>query len=263
MISNVLSIAGSDPSGGAGIQADLKTFSALGCYGMCVITSLTAQNTLGVQDIYEVSPDFVWKQIESVFKDIRVDAMKIGMLGEPEVVSVIVDAIKTYKPAHVVLDPVMVSSNGEKLVSDATISEMKRYLFPLVDIVTPNIPEAELLIDDVFRDDMEEFARLLLTLGSRAVLLKGGHAGGARSDDVFVKHDKSLMLKSERIETLNNHGTGCTFSAALASYLAKGMSEEKAVNAAKIYITKALEYADDLDIGNGRGSVHHFFSQWN
>ncbi len=262
MIPHVLTIAGSDPSGGAGIQADIKTFSALGCYGMSVITALTAQNTTGVSGVHEVPVEFVRAQIEAVFEDIRVDALKIGMVGAPENVAVIVDAIEKHKPAYVVLDPVMVAQSGDRLVSEKTGRDIKHCLLPLADIVTPNIPEAEVLVGEECGADKLEFAARLLKLEARAVLLKGGHAGGERSDDIFVDRNQSLVLEAERIDTLNNHGTGCTLSAALAACLAKGLPEAQAAQAAKKYITAALENADKLDIGKGHGPVHHFYKLW-
>ena len=263
MVPHVLTVAGSDPSGGAGIQADLKTFAALGCYGLSVVTALTAQNTRGVAGVQETSPEFVRAQLEAVFEDIRVDAMKIGMIGLPEIVPVVVEAIQQYKPAYVVFDPVMVATSGDVLVNKETIAEMKRCLLPMADIVTPNIPEAEILVDDqISKHDLEGFAKRLLKTEARAVVLKGGHLGGKDSNDIYVDHNQTVVLDAARIETKNTHGTGCTFSAAIAAYLARGLPEAQAAQAAKKYMTSALKHADRLDVGKGAGPVHHFFAHW-
>lgn len=262
MIPNVLSIAGSDPSGGAGIQADLKTFAALGCYGMAALTSLTAQNTRGVSDIYELPHDFVAAQLRMVFEDVRVDAVKIGMAGSPQVIQVIVDMIQKYKPPAVILDPVMISQSGHRLVSDTAVKAIKTHLAPLATVITPNIPEAEVLLGRNFENNMEDFALGLLKLESRAVLLKGGHLTGADSSDMFADKTGTMKFEGVRIDTRNTHGTGCTLSSALAAYMARGLPAREAANAAKKYLSSALREADKLKVGHGHGPVHHFWSLW-
>lgn len=250
MIKNVLSIAGSDPSGGAGIQADLKTFSALGCYGMAAITALTAQNTQGVSGVYEVPHQFVAQQIKAIFEDIDVHAVKIGMVGSVKTIKVIAQLLQHYKPQHIVLDPVMVAQSGDRLISNASVKAMKKYLIPIATIITPNLPEADVLGS---RDPQE-----LLKLGAKAVFLKGGHEDGAESVDVFANASGTFQLAAPRVQTNNNHGTGCTLASAIAAYLAKGASVEDAVRNAKFYVTDALKAAEKLNVGKGHGPVHHF-----
>lgn len=262
MIPNVLSIAGSDPSGGAGIQADLKTFSALGAYGMAAITALTAQNTQGVTAVHELPPDFVEKQIETVFSDIRVDAVKIGMAGSPETIAAIAGVLQKHKPRFIVLDPVMVAQSGDRLVSDKSVEAIRKYLIPLATILTPNIPEASVLLGQNIMDDLQAAAKDILKTGAPAVLLKGGHMQGPISIDVYADAKGILVLESPRIKTKNNHGTGCTLSSALAVFLAKGLAPAEAARAAKDYITEALRHSDGLQVGHGHGSVHHFHALW-
>lgn len=262
MITNVVSIAGSDPSGGAGIQADLKTFSALGAYGMTVITALTAQNTRGVTGVQDVSHDFVGAQLEAIYKDIRIDAIKIGMPGGPKTVQVLIDFLQRTKPANVVFDPVMVAQSGDTLSSSETVNAL-RLLLPVADVITPNIPEAEALLNRTFTGDMEDFAdRIIKELKVQAVLLKGGHVGGKNSNDFYMDRQQKKLLEAPRIKTNNNHGTGCTLSSAIAVYMSKGLPRLEACEAGKKYITQALKNADKLKIGDGRGPVHHFFAQW-
>lgn len=261
MIPNVLSIAGSDPSGGAGIQADLKTFSALGCYGMAAITALTAQNTKGVTGVHELPAEFVGMQLESIFQDIRVDAVKIGMAGSVDTIKAIANILQKYNVGHIVLDPVMVAQSGDRLLSDESVDALKRHLISLAAIVTPNIPEAEILTGGTITD-MQSSARGLLKAGARAVLLKGGHNDGPISFDVYADAEKTVVLEAPRIKTTNNHGTGCTLSSALAANLAKGMAPEDAVRAAKNYITEALRHSEELQVGHGCGPVHHFYDLW-
>lgn len=253
-IKNVLSIAGSDPSGGAGIQADLKTFSALGTYGMAVVTALTVQNTKGVSGVHEVPADFVVGQIKAILEDIRVDAIKIGMAGGPETIKAVAQLLKLYEPCFVVLDPVMVSQSGDKLISDEAIHALKKHLIPLATIITPNLPEADVLGS---RHPQE-----LLKLGAKAVFLKGGHAEGPESVDVFASGERVFEMAAPRIETKNNHGTGCTLSSAIAVYLSKGASLEDSVRNAKFYVTDALCAAEKLSVGQGHGPVHHFHELW-
>jgi hydroxymethylpyrimidine/phosphomethylpyrimidine kinase len=261
MIPHVLTIAGSDPSGGAGIQADLKTFSALGAYGMAAITALTAQNTRGVAGVFEVPAEFVRSQVETVFRDIRVDAVKIGMPGSPQSINALIELLQVYKPPHVIVDPVMKAQSGDDLSSKESIAAMRR-IVAMGTIVTPNIPEAEILIDEPFRGDMEHFAKRLMKIGASAVLLKGGHYGGRHSNDLYMDAKQSRVLEADRIKTNNNHGTGCTLAAALAVYLAKGLPAPEASYAAKKYVTEALTHADKLSVGSGHGPVHHFYSLW-
>ena len=255
-IPNVLSIAGSDPSGGAGIQADLKTFAALDVYGMAVITALTAQNTQGVSGAVDLPAAFVTDQLDAVFEDIRVDALKIGMLGNEDIVHAVADAIEKYQPSNIVLDPVMVSTSGDALISSDAIEAMKTRLFPLVNVVTPNIPEAEKLARKVVID-MERAAQDLLNLNIEAVFLKGGHLKGSVSQDVLAYEGGTEIYEAPRVDTQNTHGTGCTLSSAIAAYLARGFVLEASVEAAKIYITAALNHAGELDVGRGHGPVHH------
>lgn len=262
MIPKVLSIAGSDPSGGAGIQADLKTFSALGAYGMAAITALTAQNTQGVAGVYELPAEFVAKQIETVFEDIEVNAVKIGMAGSPETIKAIAGVLKKYKPRFVVLDPVMVAQSGDRLISDESIAALKKYLLPLATIVTPNIPEAEVLLGKKIGAALTEAAIELVGMGAASVLLKGGHMQGPIAIDVYADHHGRSVLESARVKTKNNHGTGCTLASALACFLAQGIDGEQAAIKAKDYITNALRGSDQLEVGNGHGPVHHFHALW-
>ena len=256
-IPNVLSIAGSDPSGGAGIQADLKSFAALGCYGMAVITALTAQNTQGVHGVYDVSADFVRAQIEAIFEDIDVAAVKIGMLSQPDIIHYVADALEKYKPEFVVLDPVMIATSGDSLVSYGAVEALKERLIPLADLITPNIPEAEKLSRKAVLD-MEDAALDLLSLGSKAVLLKGGHLKDIYARDVLALRGGGLReYRVMRIDTPNMHGTGCTLSSAIAAYLAKGESVSSACEKAKVYLTGALEASEDLHVGSGNGPVYH------
>lgn len=261
-----LTIAGSDSGGGAGIQADLKTFSALGAYGCSVITALTAQNTQAVTGIMDVPADFVTQQLDAVFDDLAVDAVKIGMLSRPETISAVSAALRAYAPRHVVLDPVMVAKSGDALLQPEAVASLKSELLPLAGVVTPNLPEAGVLLGrDEALDEagMEDAARALLDLGPRAVLLKGGHLEGARSMDLLFDGDEMVRLDSERIDTRNTHGTGCTLSSAVAALLARGLTLREAVSGAKAYVSAAIEAADTLAIGRGRGPVHHFHAVWN
>ncbi|WP_375455818.1 bifunctional hydroxymethylpyrimidine kinase/phosphomethylpyrimidine kinase [uncultured Methylobacterium sp.] len=264
-----LTIAGSDSSGGAGIQADLKTFSALGVYGASAITALTAQNTLGVQGIHDVPADFVAAQIASVFSDLAVTAVKIGMLSQPAVIAAVADALERYAiPGRipVVLDPVMVATSGDRLISDDAVALLRSRLMPLADLVTPNLPEAAALLDEapaVDENGAAAQARRLVTAGARAVLIKGGHAAGDESVDHLLTRDGVLRrFSGPRYATRNTHGTGCTLSAAAAAGLARGLGLEAAVAGAKAYVAAAIASADDLTIGAGHGPVHHFFASW-
>jgi len=262
----VLTIAGSDSGGGAGIQADLKTISAMGCYGMSVITALTAQNTKGVTGIHPVPPSFVEKQMEAVFSDIGVDAVKIGMLYSAELIQTVAQTLKKYKIDKIVLDPVMVAQSGDKLLQDDAIEAVKIHLMPLSSVVTPNLPEAEVLLDGKLHgfEDIKKGVKDLSGYGSRSVLIKGGHSKNDDSTDFLylAKEDRFVALKGERIKTKNNHGTGCTLSSAIASSMAKGCEIEEAVRKAKIYINEAIGAGSKYKIGHGHGPVHHFFKFW-
>ena len=257
MIPNVLSIAGSDPSGGAGIQADLKTFSALGCYGMAALTALTAQNTQGVTGVHDVPAEFVRAQIDAIFEDVDVAAVKIGMLSQPEIIHEIADVLETYKPPFLVVDPVMVATSGDPLISSEAIDALKERLIPLATIITPNIPEAQKLSRKAVLD-METSAVGLLDLGCKSVLLKGGHLKEAVARDVLAMQGSGVQeFSAPRVDTPNTHGTGCTLSSAIAAYLAKGEDIPSACEKAKAYLTGALEASSALRVGHGHGPVHH------
>ncbi len=258
-----LSIAGSDSGGGAGVQADLKTFAALGCHGMTAITALTAQNTLGVRSIHPVPAAFVQAQIEAVAEDIGVDAIKIGMLHSAETVRVVARTIERFAFRHVVLDPVMVASSGEQLMEDATVAALVDELFPLVTLVTPNLDEATRLLGRPVRGlgDLERACTELLALGAPAVLLKGGHLAGAELVDVLAQAgtgtEEWLRLSGPRIHSRNLHGTGCTLSAAVAGFLAQGLALDEAVRRAHAYTRKAIETGVDVLTGAGQGPLNH------
>ncbi len=259
-----LTIAGSDSSGGAGIEADLKTFSALGVYGAAAITALTAQNTKGVFAIHEVPAEFVAAQLDAVFDDLRIDAVKIGMLANAAIVEAVTAALDRHHACNVVLDPVMVASSGERLLRDDALARL-RALMARVRVITPNLSEAAALLGtSAARDeaDMRAQAQKLLTLGAGAVLIKGGHGDGPESVDLLVDADHCLRLAAPRVTTKNSHGTGCTFSSAIAAGLAKGLSLDDAARTAKTYVTAAIAAADRLAVGAGRGPLHHFHAWW-
>lgn len=262
----VLTIAGSDSGGGAGIQADLKTFSALGCYGMSVITALTAQNTKGVTGIYPIPPSFAAEQMSAVFSDIGADAVKIGMLYSAELIEVVAGQLGALGARNIVLDPVMVAQSGDKLLQDEAIEAIKKHLLPLADVVTPNIPEARVLLDQRLEnlEDMQAGAKALAAFGSQSILIKGGHLSDDDSTDLLylTAEDRFVILEGERIETRNNHGTGCTLSSAIASYMARGCGIEAAVQNAKTYISEAISAGASYKIGHGHGPVHHFYAFW-
>ena len=265
MIANVLTIAGTDPSGGAGIQADLKAFSALGAYGTSVITALVAQSTVGVAEVLQIAPGFVARQIDTLFDDVRIDAMKTGMLAEPEIVEVVAQGIERYRPPHVVVDPVMVAKSGDRLLSEAAVAAVRDRLLPLATIITPNLPEAAVLVGgDPPKDvaGMREMAAALHRLGPRHVLLKGGHLSAGTSPDVLFDGDGFTVLDAPRVDTDNTHGTGCTLSAAIAALLPVSPDLPSAVRMAKGYLTGALIASDRLSVGHGHGPVHHFFDLW-
>jgi hydroxymethylpyrimidine/phosphomethylpyrimidine kinase len=265
MISNVLSIAGSDPSGGAGIQADLKTFAANGVYGMAAITALTAQNTRGVSGVELVSPEFVAAQIAAVFADVRVDAVKIGMIATADIAYAVGEALADHSDVPVVLDPVMVAKGGAPLLADDAMEALRKALLPRATVVTPNLPEAARLTGTAEATDrrgMAAQAAMLVDLGPRAALVKGGHLENAHSPDVLVTEGATHWLDAPRHTTKNTHGTGCTLSSALAAQLARGMSLHDAARAAKDYVAGAIRAADDLTVGSGHGPVHHFDRLW-
>jgi hydroxymethylpyrimidine/phosphomethylpyrimidine kinase len=265
MIPNVLSIAGTDPSGGAGIQADLKTFAALGAYGMAAVTAVVAQNTTGVQAVHQLPADFVAAQIDSVFADIRVDAVKIGMLGPSTVVEAVAAALRRWQPPFVVLDPVMVAKSGDRLLAADAVAALRDELLPLVHVITPNLPEAADLLGEaeaVNEAEMADQALRLQGLGARGVLLKGGHLDGAESADLLVVDGESRWLRTPRVATANTHGTGCTLSSAIAALVPQRSDVVMAVAEAKDYLTAALRAADELDVGHGHGPVHHFHALW-
>jgi len=266
MTAIALTIAGSDSGGGAGIQADLKTFSALGVYGASVITALTAQNTKGVQAIHDVPAAFVTAQLDSVFSDLTVGAVKIGMLSRPDVIEAVAAGLARHaRGIPVVLDPVMVATSGDRLIAGEAVAFLRDRLLPLADLITPNLPEAAVLLGEDGADEAgaEDQARRLLALGARAVLVKGGHGTGPDSvDHLVTAGGEARRLAAKRVATRNTHGTGCTLSAAIAAHLALGRSMGEAVAGAKDYLTAALKAADGLSIGSGQGPVHHFHAAW-
>ena len=259
----VLTIAGSDSGGGAGIQADLKTISANRCYGMSVITALTAQNTLGVTAIHAVPVDFVAAQMDAVLSDIGADAVKIGMLFSPELIRTVADGLRRHGAKNIVLDPVMVAQSGDKLLQDEAVAAIKEHLIPLADLITPNLPEASVLLDREITSeaDLSAAATDLAAMGAGNVLIKGGHLESENSDDCLYLGDEQRLvtLEGERVVTRNNHGTGCTLSSAIAAYLARGEDMETAVRLGKDYITGAIQAGAAYEIGRGNGPVHHFF----
>jgi hydroxymethylpyrimidine/phosphomethylpyrimidine kinase len=259
----VLTIAGSDSGGGAGIQADLKTFAALGCYGMSAITALTAQNTVGVQGIHAVPASFLKAQIQSVMDDIGVDALKIGMLHEPAIVAVVAWAIDHYNIRHVVLDPVMVATSGDRLIAQETVQVLVRELFPRVTVVTPNLDEAQLLLGHPIADAqaLNAAAQGLLAMGAQAVLLKGGHLLGDEVVDLLVQaKGPTRRLASSRIPSRNVHGTGCTLSSAIAAHLALGHHLEESVTLARDFILNAIAQGAEVGTGQGHGPLNHGFA---
>jgi hydroxymethylpyrimidine/phosphomethylpyrimidine kinase len=260
-----VTIAGSDSSGGAGIQADLKTFSALGVYGASVITALTAQNTRGVQGIHDVPAGFVAEQIDSVFFDLSVDAVKIGMLSQPAVIETVASGLDRHGARNVVLDPVMIAASGDPLLRPEAIDTLRTTLLPRALLVTPNLPEAAAILDEAEAKDeaaVRAQAERMRALGPRAVLVKGGHAQGAESVDILLDDHGFARFAAPRVATRNDHGTGCTLSSAIAASLAKGMALRPAVETAKAYISAAIGASEKLKIGHGHGPVHHFHAHW-
>ncbi len=264
-VPNVLSIAGSDPCGGAGIQADLATFAALRCHGMSVITALTAQNSQSVAAVHVVPTDFVARQIDLIFADIEVAAVKIGMLATIESVANVAERLAAHSPPFIVLDPVLVASSGDPLTTAGVAEGLVRCLFPLATLVTPNLPEAAILGGSPVApslDGMRKAATTLLARGARAVLVKGGHGTGETADDLLLDNTSEHLFSAPRLATRNTRGTGCTLSSAIAAYLARGSDLAGAISAAKSYVSSALEASSVLQVGHGPGPLHHFHAFW-
>jgi len=262
MIANVLTIAGSDPSGGAGIQADLKTFGALGAYGAAVITALTAQNTRTVAAVHLVPAEFVAAQIDTLFADVRIDALKIGMVADAAIAAAIADRLRHHGARNIVLDPVMVAKSGDRLLSADAVDTLRRRLLPLADVVTPNLPEAGVLLDrpaPTTLAAMRQAAADLRALGCRSVLVKGGHLAGAESIDVLFDGRDYREFPAPRLATRNTHGTGCTLSAAIAALLPQRPDTASAVRDAKAYVSGAIAASGALSVGGGHGPLHHFW----
>lgn len=258
-----LTIAGSDSGGGAGIQADLKTFAACGVYGASVITALTAQNTKGVTGIHDVPADFITAQIDAVFSDLDVMAVKIGMVARREAIEAIVAGLDRWSPKHVVVDPVMVATSGDRLLSPDAVDALRTKLFPRASIITPNLPEVAALLNESIaagETDIEGQGKRLLAMGCPAVLIKGGHGHGPESTDYLIDRGSVIRLTAPRIATSNTHGTGCSLSSAIAAGLAKGLDLETAVRDAKAYVSAAIAAADRLHVGHGHGPIHHFYA---
>jgi hydroxymethylpyrimidine/phosphomethylpyrimidine kinase len=265
MTAIALTIAGSDSGGGAGIQADLKTFSALGVYGASAITAVTAQNTVGVQGIHDVPPEFVAQQIDSVLTDLAVGAVKVGMLSRPETIEAVANGLDRHAVSQVVLDPVMVAASGGRLLAPDAVEALRAVMLRRALLVTPNLPEAAALLDEPVAEDepaARRQAERILALGPGAVLIKGGHGTGPESTDILVDQGGMRRFPAPRIATRNTHGTGCTLSSAIAAGLAKGLPLEEAVAVAKGFISAAISASDHLKIGHGHGPVHHFHACW-
>jgi len=259
----VLSIAGSDSGGGAGIQADLKTFAALGCFGMTVITATTAQNTQGVRDIFPIPPRHIEAQLMAVLEDIPPKAIKIGMVNQPDVVEVLANTLKRFPNIPIVFDPVMVATSGDRLIADGTLALLKEQLFPLANLITPNLDEAAVLtgyeVDSV--DKMHQAGKDILNMLCQAVLIKGGHLSTPVIQDIlFQKGKPNQSYESAYIKTCNLHGTGCTLSAAIAAALARGNPLPKAIEKARTFVKRALESGKDIKTGQGNGPLNHFYN---
>ncbi|MGG7517409.1 bifunctional hydroxymethylpyrimidine kinase/phosphomethylpyrimidine kinase [Allorhizobium undicola] len=264
-IANVLSIAGSDPSGGAGIQADLKTFAACATFGMAAITALTAQNTRGVSAVMALEPSFVRAQIEAVFADIRVDAVKVGMIANAGIATAIADCLDAHPDIPVVLDPVMVAKGGASLLEAEAVGVLKTRLLARATLVTPNLPEVAALLGDdeaVSRAAMGRQAEALMAMGARAVLVKGGHLPGPQCPDLLVERSAAFWFEGQRIETVNTHGTGCSLSSAIAAEIAKGQALRQAVSSARTWLGGAIRTGGALSVGSGHGPIHHFHALW-
>ena len=268
-IPTALTIAGVDPSGGAGVLADVKTMSALGAYACAVIAALTAQNTRSVTGVFGVPADFVRQQIDTLFADVRIDAVKIGMVGQAPVIGAVADGLIAWQPAHVVVDPVMIAKSGDALLERAAVGALRERLLPIATLLTPNLPEAGVLLESRAPDSIREMRRaaerlreMLAHTGPRWVYLKGGHLPGGDATDLLFDGDRMLELAAPRIDTRNTHGTGCTLSAALAALLPQSADVPAAARRAKAYLGAAIAAADALAIGHGHGPVHHFHALW-
>ena len=260
----VLTIAGSDSGGGAGIQADIKAMSATGSFACSVITAITSQNTQGVSAIFPIPLDHVASQLDAVFSDLNVVAVKVGMLADSNIIKVVADKIKQYQPKHLVIDPVMVATSGDLLLEQSAISTLKEALIPLADIITPNLPEGAALTGKPVPEseaDMQDMVEELRALGAKAVLLKGGHLEqDENSNDLLILPTSTALISAKRFPTKNTHGTGCTLSSAIASYLAQGNELTQSVELGKRYISEAIAHADQLNVGQGHGPVNHFYA---
>ncbi len=268
-IPNVVSIAGVDPSGGAGILADVKAFSALGAFGCAVVAALTAQNTRAVTGIFAVPPAFVREQIDTLFGDVAIAAAKVGMLGQAPVIAAVAEALAKWQPPHLVLDPVMIAKSGDALLEKQAVGALREALLPLATLLTPNLPEAGVLLQRRAPDSLKEMRLAAEALrermthaGSRWVYLKGGHLSSADSPDLLFDGDRMIELSAPRVATKNTHGTGCTLSAALAALLPQHADVPSAASAAKRYLSAAIAQADRLAVGGGHGPVHHFHALW-
>jgi hydroxymethylpyrimidine/phosphomethylpyrimidine kinase len=263
-----LTIAGVDPSGGAGVLADVKAFSALGAYACAVIAALTAQNTRTVAGVLPIAPDFIARQIDTLFADVRIDAIKIGMLGEAPVIATVAERLAHWKAERVVLDPVMVAKSGDALLASAAVGALREALVPLALVITPNLPEAGVLLESRAPESVKEMTRAaerlhrLMGNGERWVWLKGGHLPGGDATDLLFNGDRMIEISRPRVDTKNTHGTGCTLSAALAALLPQRPDVPAAAQDAKDYLTEALRRADTLQVGQGHGPVHHFHALW-
>jgi len=265
MICNVLTIAGSDSGGGAGIQADIKTLSALGVYSATVVTAITAQNTRGVGGIHEIPVEIISEQIDFVLQDIEIHAVKIGMLGDDKVIAAVATALRKYRVKNIVLDPVMIAKSGARLINSQAVSFLSERLIPGATVLTPNLPEAATLlgIQPIYREnEMREVAGELLQLGPEWVLLKGGHLAGERCVDILANRSGVTTLESCRQQTKNTHGTGCTYSSAVAAHLARGDDVPRAVVKSHSFLQGAIAASDKLSVGGGYGPVHHFYAAW-
>lgn len=265
MIPNILSIAGLDPSGGAGILADIKAFSALGAYGAAVLTAITAQNTRAVTAVQAVAPELVCEQLETLLADVRIDAIKLGMLANAEIAAAVASRLARIRPQQLVVDPVMVAKSGDRLLDAAAIDTLRSRVLPLATLITPNLPEAGVLLDrpaPTTFDEMRDAALELHRLGPRYVLVKGGHLTTAESPDVLFDGRDFTLFTAPRVPTKNTHGTGCTLSAAIAALLPLRDDVLSAVRDAKTYVTQGLVASDALEVGSGHGPSHHFHSLW-
>jgi hydroxymethylpyrimidine/phosphomethylpyrimidine kinase len=260
-----LTIAGSDSGGGAGIQADLKTFSALGVYGASVIAALTAQNTKGVSGIFDVGPEFVRAQMDAVYSDLGVSATKIGMLGRAEVIEAVAEGLAAHEAKNIVLDPVMVATSGDLLLQPDAVETLKKKLLPRALVVTPNLAEAAVLSGEAPAQDEDAMARqgaAILKLGAQSVLVKGGHFENAEATDILVDKDGIRRFSARRIDSKNTHGTGCTLSSAIAAGLARDMPLVESIALAKKFVSEAIKASNEIKVGEGRGPVHHFHAFW-